>query len=148
MYAGAVSMYCFPGRKNHSVYTGALALKDGGKAGIRDKIILYAKIRKDSQNKRVLSGFFNIYRVYYKLFTASAICLEVRPYSSNRAAGVPDCPNRSLIPTFLNLKSPFPIRTSATASPKPPMMECSSTVRTFPQLKALFKTDSQSIGFI
>ena len=102
-----------------------------GKAGIRDKIILYAKIRKDSQNKRVLSGFFNIYRVYYKLFTASAICLEVRPYSSNRAAGVPDCPNRSLIPTFLNLKSPFPIRTSATASPKPPMMECSSTVSAF-----------------
>jgi hypothetical protein len=37
-----------------------IGIERWGKAGIRDKIVLYVKIRKDSQNKRVLSGFFNI----------------------------------------------------------------------------------------
>ena len=66
-----------------------------------------------------------------KPLTAFAISFAVSPYSSSRSKGFPDWPNRSWTPIFLNLKSPFPKRAEATASPKPPITECSSAVTTF-----------------
>ena len=71
-----------------------------------------------------------------------------RPYFSRRATAGPDSPNTSFTPIRFTGTGAFSERHSHTAPPKPPIIECSSTVTTLPVSFAASTRRSESIGLI
>ena len=68
--------------------------------------------------------------------------------TSNVAGAVGLAAKQSLMPILRNLQFTLPMRTSATASPRPPMTLCSSTVTTLPHFCAYFVTQAASMGLM
>ncbi len=69
-------------------------------------------------------------------------------YFSRSLTAGPDSPKVSCTPMRSIFVGHFSERTSATAPPRPPITECSSTVTTLPVLDALFMMRSVSRGLI
>ena len=90
----------------------------------------------------------NLYFYFTNFFTFSAILSASNPKTLIRAAPGPDSPKRSLTPIRITFVGAFSLSASHTAPPSPPMMECSSTVTTFPVFFADAATRSVSSGLM
>ena len=92
--------------------------------------------------------YFKYYFISIAFLTIFTISSAVKPYAFISSSGFPLSPKVSFTPTLKTGTGAFPLTTSHTAEPNPPIMLCSSAVTIAPVSLAALIMASSSIGFI
>ena len=107
-----------------------------------------SEVRQDEAPGRSTSGRFFVFAYLQNASVTSTMCSAHRPNCLSRSAAGPEWPNSSLTPMRLTGTGQCSATQELTASPRPPMMECSSTVTILPQSLAAASTRASSRGLM